>query len=214
MSAPVRNASTANNAGCVGQPRAYPPAVAAPNPSQDNVGAVQDVLPAPAPGTGNTGRVRSCHDSPVVRDRPRALGLIACALGAALLALVLLATPREDGDQGPRVSAALFALSAGWMALAARRGVRVHDEGVTLQYLIRSRFITWGEAAGFGTADKRNRFGERLKRPVVFLRSGEAVVVPGAERLYVLSQGRRAGFPVIEELERIRRAREVSSDGT
>ncbi len=83
-------------------------------------------------------------------------------------------------------------------------------EGVRLQYLVRSLFVPWEEVAYFGLGETRTRFGERLRKPLAVLRSGERIVIPGADKLSWLGEGPVGKrFEVLEELERRRLANRV-----
>lgn len=127
---------------------------------------------------------------------------------AGLLAVAVLAVERSADDRGPVVLAALFGLFGLWGFLAARRGVEPDDEGVRLRYIVRSRFVRWEDVAYFGLAEKRNWFGERAQRPLAVLRSGERLVVPGADKMSWLGEGPEGTrFSVLDTLERLRNER-------
>lgn len=143
----------------------------------------------------------------VLRDRKRATGLVIMAGVAVLLGLVSLGVERQPGDSGPFALAATFMGSAVGCLLAARRGAEPGVDGVRLQYLVRSRFLRWDEVDHFGFADTRNWFGERLKKPLAILRSGEKVVVPGADQVrWMRDASDRMRFPVLDKLEHHRTA--------
>lgn len=127
---------------------------------------------------------------------------------AAGIAPAVLAADRPATDRGTFFLAGGFATFAVWAVLAARRGARPTSEGIRLQYVIRSRFVPWEDVAYFGLAGTRNSFGERLRKPLAVLRSGERVVVPGADKVSWFGEGpARKRFEVLDELERLRRQR-------
>ena len=144
----------------------------------------------------------------MLRDRVRAIVLLVAGFFASMIALGLVAADRAPPDRGPIVLAGGFAAFAIWAVLAARRGARPSPEGVRLQYVVRSRFVPWEDVAYFGLAETRNWFGERLRKPLAVLRSGERIVVPGADKVSWF--GERPGskrFGVLDELERLRSQR-------
>lgn len=146
----------------------------------------------------------------VLRDRPRAVTLLVLgAVSVGLGALVLTSEPQTAGDRFPAaVLAAVCGFFAVWCLFAAKRGVKVLDEGVQLKYLVRSRFLRWSDVAYFGLAETRNWFGERLRKPMAVCVDGKRFIVPGADKVSWFGEG-AAGkhFAVLDELERLRRQR-------
>jgi hypothetical protein len=135
----------------------------------------------------------------VVRERGRAFGQLACAALAVVLALGVLASRDDAGDQGPVVLAVLMTVFATLAVLMARRGAAVGDDGVTLRYTVRTRFILWADIASFGVEEvRRNGRGLRVPTPVARLTSGELVMVPGADPTWFPHQGRYRAIDTLQ----------------
>ncbi len=144
----------------------------------------------------------------MLRDRTRAVGLVFIGVMAVGLGAAVASDPARPGDYGGTVFALLMGAVAVWSLLAARRGVRPDQDGVLLRYMVRRRFVPWAEVAHFGLVERRNWFGERLTKPTLVLRSGDAMVVPGADKVSFLGRTPdEMRFEVLEELERLREGR-------
>lgn len=99
-------------------------------------------------------------------------------------------------------------LSAILLLLMSRQCVKVGEQGVRLVYPFKSRFVPWNEIVCFKVAEVRNVFGERLAKPAVLLVTGEAVPIPGADRVSLFQRDPYgATFPVLDRLEKERRHR-------
>ena len=138
----------------------------------------------------------------VLRERRRARGQAVCAIGALLLALLVLS---EVGGEDPGAALGLggfFLGAAVLMALMARTGVVVDRDGVTLRYVIHRKRIQWGDVERFSAERVPGRFDQTLaERPVVTLKSGETLLIPGANPMWVPSP---QPFRVIARLEELR----------
>src|SRR4051812_33292286 len=111
-----------------------------------------------------------------VRDTPRAVALTLLGTIGALLALVVLFDrPYSNGQ--PLLGIGLGIGGAACL-VAARQAVLVATDGITLRYPLTSRFISWDHVLCFQVRDMRNAFGERLARPAVLLRTGDAFRLP------------------------------------
>src|SRR5437764_827358 len=136
----------------------------------------------------------------VVRDTCRAVGFVGIGLASTLGALATLAGHPHDG--GRTAFGAGSVIIAVICVLASRRGVRVTQSGVRLQYLVRSRYVRWEDLVCFQVAEVRSPLGERLAKPSAVLRNGEPLPLPGADRFAIFTQdAHRSRFPVLERLE-------------
>lgn len=136
--------------------------------------------------------------SKVLRERSRARGQQAAAALMTALAAVAL-SEAEEADLGPAVLGALLLVAAVGTLLLARRGVSCGDDGVTLRYLSRRRFIPRAEIVSFGVEDvRRPGAGVRTPTPVARLHSGELVALPGADPIWFPRQG---SYQVVAALE-------------
>ena len=114
----------------------------------------------------------------------------------AVVAVALIADNRDDGA---RVLGVIFGVTAVASLLAARQGIKLGDDGMRLQYTLRSRSVRWDELVCFRVAEVRNFFGERVTKPTALLRSGEVVPLPGVQGISFY--GLRPRFPVMDRLE-------------
>jgi hypothetical protein len=135
----------------------------------------------------------------VLRERGRAGSQLVIAIIAVMLAVVVFAG--ADGDDGGPM---LFGLGLLTVAVAivlwSRRGVVVDEDRVTLRNGLRNRHIPWAEVVYFGVEEiRRNGRGLRGPTPVVRLRSGEVVTLPGADPMWFPRPG---GYHVVNELRR------------
>lgn len=130
------------------------------------------------------------------------MGQAVGAAGSLLLALVALSAT-GGGKAGAAFSlGGLFLAGAGLLALKAWSGVVVDRDGVTLRYMLDRKRIHWPDVERFSVERVPGRFDRTLaERPVASLKSGETLLVPGAEPMWLPSQ---QPFSVIARLEELR----------
>ena len=135
---------------------------------------------------------------PVLREVGRARAQLAIAVVAALAGLAMFTYATPD-DRGPAVGGALIVAAAIGILLFSRRGVVCGEEGITLRYTARSRFIPWHAIERFAVDEiRRNDRGPRMPTPIAALRSGEVVVLPGADPNWLPKQ---RPYRVVGELQ-------------
>ena len=117
-----------------------------------------------------------------------------------------------DSTSEPAVRAGAGGLAAGLLALAVlstRTRVEAGDDGVRVFWATRSAAYPWTDVARFALDEHQTRTGERVKAPLLVLRSGEAVRLPALHDFDPVGFRPLKGVqPRIETLEQARTTRD------
>lgn len=102
---------------------------------------------------------------------------------AVVILLITAGVAGSSGELAVQVISLTVALVVGGFLMASTRlGVEVDGTGVRVLRLARTEVYSWNEISHFKVGDHRARLtGERATRPLLVLRSGREVPLPGLE---------------------------------
>lgn len=102
---------------------------------------------------------------------------------AVVLLLITAGVAISSGELTVQVVSLTVGLVVGCLLIASTRlGVEVDSTGVRVLRLTRTEVFSWNEISHFKVGDHRARLtGEKVTRPLLVLRSGRKVPLPGLE---------------------------------
>jgi len=114
-----------------------------------------------------------------LQSRSRRVARIGLAVTLLLIAAAVAASTSELPVRG--VSIMIGFVVAGLLIASARSGVKVDATGVRVLRMTKTQTFAWEEISHFTVGDHRGSTGEKVKRPLLVLRSGRTVPLPALE---------------------------------